>query len=142
MLAQELDFREIFKMSQTGMALLSSDLVFIDANDEFIEHSGRPIEQLVGRNFYDVFPKMPQDRSGEPRWFALEEAMTSGRREAQHLIRYDVQNPGTGVFDERYFSTRVQPIRAANGQVEAYEMSILEVTPVIEAYLALQAHQP
>jgi PAS domain S-box-containing protein len=141
MLAHELDFREIFKISQTAMALLGADLTFIDANQEFLEHSGRPLEALIGRNFFEVFPKMPQDPGGQPRWVALEEAMTSGHREADHLIRYDVQDVRTGVFEERYFSTRVQPIRGADGKVEVYEVSVLEVTPIIDAFRASQAEQ-
>jgi PAS domain-containing protein len=58
MLAQDIDFHEIFRPIPTAMALLTADLVFIDANDEFLEETGRTLDQLVGRNFFEEFPKM------------------------------------------------------------------------------------
>jgi len=140
-LAEELDFRKIFKISHTAMALLNADLVFIDVNHEFIEQSGRELEELMGRHFREVFPRTPEASFSDVRWDALETAMTSGRREADHLIRYDVEDPKTGVFEERYFSTKVQPIRSHDGGVEVYELSILEVTPVVTEFRALLAEQ-
>src|SRR5215472_14722426 len=93
MLAADIDFYEIFRVHPTAMALLTPDLKFIDVNDEFQEISGRPLEDLVGKNIFEVFPKMPSDPDGYPRWTALEEAQTSGRRQALTLTRYDIEDP-------------------------------------------------
>ena len=139
MLAEELNFRAIFKISHTAMALLSADLAFIDVNHEFIEQSGRQLEELIGRHFREVFPRKTEDAVSDLRWDALEAAMTSGRREGDHLIRYDVENLKTGVFEERYFTSKVQPIRGGDGKVEVYELSILEVTPIVLEIRALLA---
>jgi PAS domain S-box-containing protein len=141
MLAEELDFREIFKISHTAMALLNADLFFIDVNHEFIERSGRELEELIGRHFRDVFPRKTEATFSDARWDAVEAAITSGRREADHLIRYDVENPKTGIFEERYFTTKVQPIRSHGGEVEVYELSILELTPMVTELRALLAEQ-
>ena len=93
MLAQEIDFHEIFKIHPTGMVLLSADLVILDANDEFLSAMGRKLEDLIGHNFYDEFPKLPEDPGGRPKWTALDEAMTSGRRQCDQLLRYDLEDP-------------------------------------------------
>jgi PAS domain-containing protein len=58
-LAQNIDFHEIFRISPTGMAVLCADLFFVDVNDQFLAEAGRPLEELIGHNFFMIFPKMP-----------------------------------------------------------------------------------
>ena len=139
MLAQEIDFYEIFKISPTAMALFTADLAFIDANDEFLAVAGRPLEELIGHNVFEVFPKMPDD-SACPKWTTLEAALTSGKREAVALTRYDLEDPiHAGVFIERYWSSVVTPIHGASGEIEVLELSAREVTPVIEQFRSISA---
>ncbi|HXW45235.1 MAG TPA: PAS domain-containing protein [Streptosporangiaceae bacterium] len=139
MLAQEIDFHEIFKISPTVMALFTADLEFIDANDEFVAATGRPLEELLGHNVFDVFPKMPSDPAN-PKWTALEAAMTSGKREAYALTRYDLEDPiHPGVFLERYWSSVVTPIHGSDGEVEVLELSAREVTSIIAHYREIDA---
>ena len=124
------------------MALLTADLEFVDANKELLAIAGRPLEDLLCRNFFDVFPKMPEDPGGYPKWTALEAAMTSGRRKVARLTRYGVEDPGhPGVFEARYWSCVVQPIRASSGIVVLLECSVLDLTPVIAQYKAMQADE-
>jgi PAS domain-containing protein len=141
MLAQEIDFHEVFKLNPTAMALLTADLVFVDANDAFLEAAGRPLDDLVGHNFFGRFPRMPPDPGGNPKWTALERAMTSGRTESDQLIRYDVEDPARpGVFEERYWSAVVTPIRGADGRLEVLELSAREITSVIFQFRELDRH--
>jgi len=141
MLAEEVDFHRIFKINPTIMVLLTPDLVIIDANDEALRAVGRLPEEVIGRNCFDIVPKM-QDSSGNPEWTALEEAARSGHREACVLKRQDIQDPATpGLFEERYWSTMVRPIHGLDGQVEMLELSAREMTPIIEQYRRQQADQ-
>ena len=110
-------------------------------NDEFQAVSGRPLEELVGRNVFDVFPKMPPDPGGYPKWTALEKAQSSGRHETCSLTRYDVEDPAhPGVFREHDWCSEVTPLRGLDGQVEVLEFSAREVTPIIAQFKEL-AHQ-
>jgi PAS domain-containing protein len=137
MLAQDIDFHEIFRISPTAMALLTADLVFIDANDEFIEESGRPLEKLIGHYFFEEFPKM---YPGTGRRNALEEAMTSGRRASDLLFKYDIEEPGLpGVYRERYWCAVVQPVYGADGELEVIELSVRNITPIVSQLQAMQA---
>lgn len=139
MLAQEIDFHEIFRLSPTAMALLTADLVFVDANDAFLDVAGRPLEDLIGHNFFERFPKMPPDPAGDSKWSALERAMTSGRRECDQLIRYDVEDPAQpGVFEERYWSLVVVPVRGPAGELDVLELSAREITAVIAQFQDLK----
>lgn len=140
MLSQEVDFHQIFKVSPTAMALITADFVLVDANDAFIEGCGRPLEEIVGHNIFEQFPKMPADPGGSPMWTPLEAALTSGERQVHELTRYDVEVPGQpGVFEERYWSSVVTPLRGPSGEIEMFELSAREVTAIIAEYRRLKA---
>jgi PAS domain S-box-containing protein len=139
MLAEEIDFHDIFRLHPTGMLLLTADLVILDANDAFLADVGRELEELIGHNFYNEFPKLPADPGGCPKWTALDEAVTSGRRQCDELIRYDFEDPDhPGVFAEHWVTALAQPIRGSDGRVQLIELSVRDITPVIDQYRALQ----
>ena len=139
MLSEEIDLHEIFKINPTAMALLTADFEFIDANKEFLEASGHKLEDLIGHNVFSVFPKMPSE-PGNPKWTALEAALTSGRREVHELHRYDIEDPAhPGEFQERYWCSVVTPIRGLDGEVELLELSARELTPIIGKFRSVQA---
>jgi len=139
MLAQEINLYKLFKLHPTAMALLTTDLEFIDANDEFLATVGYPLEQLIGKNAFGVLPKMPPDTGGQPKWTALEAAQTSGKPESVSLTRYDIEDPAIpGLFHERYWSSSVMPIRGIDGHVEALEWSARDVTSIIMEFKKLQ----
>jgi PAS domain-containing protein len=139
MLSEEIDFHDLFKVNPTAMALVTPDFEFIDANDEFLAAIGRPLEDLIGNNIFEVVPKMPEDPGGKPKWTALEAALTTRRREVYKLERYDIEDPARpGVFEERYWSSIVTPVLGLGGEVEILELSAREVTPIIAQFQSLQ----
>jgi PAS domain S-box-containing protein len=139
MLSEEIDFHKIFKIYPTAMALLTADFTFIDANDAFLAAIGHRLEDLVGRNAFEVCPKVPEDADGYPKWTALEAALTTKEREVYRLQRYDIEDPAhPGVFEERYWSSTVTPVLAEGGEVEVLELSAREVTPIISEFRSLQ----
>jgi PAS domain-containing protein len=141
MLAQDIDFHEIFRLGPTAMAVLTADLFFVDVNDQFLAEAGRPLEELVGHNFFEVFPKMPADL-GDTERIVLEEAFDTGRRAQVTLGRYDVEDPAhAGTFSKHYWSSVVQPVRGLDGRVEVYELSVRNLTPVIAQYKAMWAER-
>jgi PAS domain-containing protein len=142
MLAQEIDFYQVFKIHPTSMVLLNADLEIVDANEEFLAEAGRELDDLLGHNIFEEFPMMPERPSGQPAWSAMEAAMTSGRREHNLLFRYDIEDPQhPGVFVERYWSSVAQPIRDSDGHVEFIEFSLRDVTPLIREYRVLQSEE-
>lgn len=139
MLAEEIDLHEIFKINLTAMALFTADFDFIDANDEFLQATGRSLDEIVGRNVFEVLPKVPAE-SGNPKWTALEAALTSGRRERNRLTRYDIEDPEhRGAFRERYWSSVATPLRGVGGQVEVVEFSARDLTPIIDQFRSMES---
>ena len=137
MLAQEIDFYQVFKIHPTAMALLTPDFEIIDVNDEMLRVAGRPLDEVVGHHVFEIFPKMPYE-PGRPKWTALEAAMTSGRHESNQLTRYDIEDPAhPGVFRERYWSSSVTPLHGIDGRVEFLEFSLREATAIIDQFRSM-----
>ena len=133
----EVDFHEVFKVSAMATALLTPDLVIIDANDEFLDAVGRSLDEVVGQYVFRQFPKMPNDLA-KPMWTALEAALISGEREVLRLTRYDFEDPGSpGVFEERYWSSVVTPVYSDGGELKLLELSGREVTSLITQFRAM-----
>ncbi len=137
MQVQEVDFHEVFKVSAIATALLTPDLVIIDANDEFLDAVGRSLDEVVGQYVFRRFPKMPSDPAN-PKWTALEAALISGEREVLRLTRYDFEDPARpGVFEDRYWSSLVTPVYADDGELKLLELSGREVTSLMTQFRAM-----
>jgi hypothetical protein len=71
--------------------VLTADLFFVDVNDHLLAEAGRPLEDLIGHSFFEIFPKMPADL-GDTERMLLEEAFDTGRRAQVTLGRYDAED--------------------------------------------------
>ncbi|MER6968702.1 PAS domain-containing protein, partial [Streptomyces halstedii] len=59
------DYAGVFHALPGMVALLTPELVYVDANDDYLNSSGRSREQLVGRYLFDVFPDRPDDPASD-----------------------------------------------------------------------------
>lgn len=57
-----IDYAAVFRALPGMVALLTPDLVYVDANEDFLRLAGRTREQLLGRYMFDVFPRTPTTR--------------------------------------------------------------------------------
>ncbi len=57
----EIDYTAVFRALPGTVALLTPQLVYADANEEFLRLTGRTREQLVGRYLPDDFPDKLDD---------------------------------------------------------------------------------
>ena len=58
---QQIDYAAVFHALPGMVALLTPDLEYADANEDFLRLAGRTREQLLGRYIFDVFPQNPND---------------------------------------------------------------------------------
>ena len=120
------------------VALLTPELVYADANEEFLRLSGRTREQLVGRYLFDVFPDNPDDHGGiryaQPGGLA---AAGAGHRRARQPWRCSAttwrapDRPGSGRSATGARST--PRCSAATGKVALLVHRVEEVTELIRA---------
>jgi PAS domain S-box-containing protein len=140
---RQIDYQAAFKHAPGSATLMDSDFVILDVNDNLLELNGRELGDLVGRNFFEVFPANPRarDNAGRERLReAMDEAVRTGDRVVRRLDRYDVEDSGRpGVFEERYWSGVVTPIQDSSGQVAMIALWGHEVSGIITQLRAQEA---
>ncbi|MFJ6087039.1 PP2C family protein-serine/threonine phosphatase [Streptomyces sp. NPDC092369] len=132
-----IDYARVFRALPGMVALLTPDLVYADANEEYLRMSGRTHEQVVGRHLVEVFPDNPNNpaASGMRNLAAsLERVRETGERDAMALQRYDVEDPERpGEWEERYWSPVNAPVLGPDGTVVLLVHRVEEVTELIKA---------
>ena len=133
----DIDYAAVFHALPGMVALLTPDLVYVEANEDFLRMSGRTREQLIGRYLFDVFPDNPDDPAATGSrnlQMSLQRVIASGERDTMALQRYDVESPERpGEWEERYWSPINAPILSPDGQVVLLLHRVEEVTELIKA---------
>jgi serine phosphatase RsbU (regulator of sigma subunit) len=132
-----IDYAGVFQALPGMVALLTPELVYADANEEFLRVAGRAREQVVGRYLFDVFPDNPSDPSASGMRnleASLKRVLKSGVRDAMALQRYDVESmERPGEWEERYWSPVNAPVLGSDGRVALLVHRAEEVTELIRA---------
>jgi serine phosphatase RsbU (regulator of sigma subunit) len=133
----EIDYGDVFHALPGMVALLTPQLVFVDANEDYLSNSGRSREQLVGQYLFDVFPDRPDDPASNGMRnleASLRRVVETGERDAMALQRYDVESlDRPGVWEERYWSPLNAPVLDEDGTVVLLVHRVEEVTELIRA---------
>ncbi|MES5820481.1 SpoIIE family protein phosphatase [Streptomyces sp. RG80] len=131
----EIDYAAVFQSLPGMVALLTPELVYADANEQFVRMSGRSRQQLVGNYLFDVFPDNPDDpaASGMRNLAAsLRRVLATGERDTMAMQRYDVQSmEQPGRWEERYWSPVNAPVLGPDGEVVLLVHRVEEVTEFI-----------
>ncbi|MFF0410320.1 PP2C family protein-serine/threonine phosphatase [Kitasatospora sp. NPDC004745] len=132
-----IDYRAVFHALPGMVALLTPELVYADANEDFVRNSGRSLAELVGRNVFEVFPDNPNDpaATGARNLAAsLGRVLAEGERDTMALQRYDVESrERPGEWQERYWSPINAPVLDSRGRVVLVVHRVEEVTELIRA---------
>ena len=135
MAGSAIDYHEVFRTLPGVLVLLSPDGVILDVNDDFLEASGRELEQVLGRNLFDAFPSNPNDPGDYGSHMlrgSFEAVVATGERDVMQPIRYDVEDPGRpGEFEERYWFIVNTPLRDPDGRVFAISHRSDEITHIV-----------
>ncbi|MEU6227156.1 SpoIIE family protein phosphatase [Streptomyces sp. NPDC047042] len=135
----QIDYAAVFRALPGMVALLTPDLVYVDANDDFVRLSGRTREQLLGRYIFDVFPENPTDPAAAGSMRETEASMlrtvATGERDTMALLRYDIEDATQpGRWEEHYWSPVNAPILGEDGKVTLIAHRVEEVTELIRAF--------
>ncbi|MFF3712906.1 PP2C family protein-serine/threonine phosphatase [Streptomyces phaeochromogenes] len=134
----QIDYAAVFRALPGMVALLTPDLDYVDANDDFQRLSGRTREQLLGRYIFDVFPENPNEPAAagmRETEASMRRAAATGERDTMALIRYDIEDPTRpGHWQEHYWSPVNAPVLGADGQVALIVHRVEEVTELIRAF--------
>jgi serine phosphatase RsbU (regulator of sigma subunit) len=132
-----IDYQAVFRALPGMVALLTPDLIFADANEDFLRHSGRSRQDLIGSYIFDVFPDNPNDpdASGAKNLEAsLRRVLEDRERDSMALQRYDVEpSDRPGQWSVRYWSPVNVPVLDAEGKVVLLIHRVEEVTELLRA---------
>lgn len=138
MTGEAIDYRAVFRALPGMVALLTPELVYADANEDFLSLSGRTREELIGRYLFDVFPDNPSDptATGARNLEAsLRRVLASGERDTMALQRYDVESTTRpGEWEERYWSPVNAPVLDGEGRTVLLVHRVEEITQLIRAH--------
>lgn len=136
-MADGIDYAAVFQALPGMVALLTPELVYADANEEFLKVTGRTREQMIGRRLFDVFPDNPNDPSATGMRnlaASLHRVLATGERDTMALQRYDVESgERPGEWEERYWSPVNAPVFGPDGRVALLVHRVEEVTELIRA---------
>ncbi|MFF8647798.1 PP2C family protein-serine/threonine phosphatase [Streptomyces griseoluteus] len=132
-----IDYAAVFQALPGAVALISADLVFVDANLAFLAQAGRSRDQVVGRYLFDAFPDNPADpRSSGARNLeaSLRRVLLHREPDTMELQRYDVESADQpGRWEERYWSPVNAPVFAPDGHIAVLIHRVEEVTELLRA---------
>ncbi|MEU6814638.1 SpoIIE family protein phosphatase [Streptomyces sp. NPDC046860] len=130
-----IDYAAVFQALPGAVALLDTELVFVDANLAFLRQAGRSRDQVVGRFLFDAFPPNPGDRgaAGARNLEAsLRRVLVKREVDTMALQRYDVESrEQRGRWEERYWSPVNAPVFAPDGHIVLLIHRVEEVTELL-----------
>lgn len=132
-----IDYAAVFQALPGMVALLTPELVYADANEDFQRLAGRTREQLVGRYIFDVFPENPNDPAAAGRretQASMLRVVATGERDTMALLRYDIEDPERpGRWEEHHWSPVNAPVLDAEGRVVLIVHRVEEITELMRA---------
>ncbi|MFJ1705042.1 PP2C family protein-serine/threonine phosphatase [Kitasatospora sp. NPDC088346] len=131
----DVDYAAAFRAAPSPMLVLTPDLIMVDANDAYLQVSGRTLAELVGRYLFDVFPDNPAAPAADgvdKLRASLARVLRTGQRDSMALHEYDVEPADhSGAFEERYWSTVNTPVLDVDGTVKLILHRVEEVTALV-----------
>ncbi|MER6562256.1 SpoIIE family protein phosphatase [Streptomyces sp. NPDC001027] len=132
-----IDYAAVFRALPGMVALLTPDLVYADANEDFLRLAGRTREQLLGRYMFDVFPENPNDAAAagmRETQASMMRVVATAERDTMALLRYDIEDRARpGHWVEHFWSPVNAPVLGPDGDVVLIVHRVEEVTELIRA---------
>ncbi|GAA3809099.1 PP2C family protein-serine/threonine phosphatase [Streptomyces chiangmaiensis] len=131
----EVDYTAVFRALPGAVALITPELVYADANAEFLRIRGLPREQVIGRF-------LPADRAeNDPAvplvlkvLASIRRVADTGERDTVALQRYDMEDPDQPeVRHERYLNLTNIPVFGHDGRLALLLHRVEDVTELIRA---------
>jgi PAS domain S-box-containing protein len=136
-MAPPVDFEKLFDLSPNAYMVLDGELRYVAANQAYREVTASRLEQLLGRNIFELFPNDPNDPGNVPAQMlrkSFERVLATGQRDHLAYIPYRVPKlvDGAVVEEDRYWSATHCPVRDGAGRVRYILQNTVEVTDLHE----------
>lgn len=129
-----IDFRRLFDAVPHPLLVVDLDLRVAEANPAYCAILGRSRESLLDHEAFSLFPDNPEDPSADGAKAvrtSMEVARDTRQTQVMPLQRYDVENPDTGGFSERYWSIVNVPVLDDRGATALLLNRVEDVTAFV-----------
>jgi PAS domain S-box-containing protein len=127
------DFEQLFRFSPNPYMVLDRELRYVAANDAYLRVTASRLEDLLGRNVFELFPHDPADPDNANRRelrASLERVLSRRAPDTLALIPYRVprQTEAGIVVEERFWSATHTPMLDEHGEVAFIHQHTVDVT--------------
>jgi transcriptional regulator with PAS, ATPase and Fis domain len=126
-----LDYEALFDATPTPYLVLTPDLVIVAMNKARERVTGTRREDVIGRDIFEVFPDNPQESTatGVANLRAsLERVLATKQPDTMPIQKYDLLDPATQTFTERWWSPVNVPVLDEHNDVVLLLHRVTEVT--------------
>jgi PAS domain S-box-containing protein len=110
----------IMENSGAHLAYLDREFNFIMANSAYAEDFGYAKEELVGKNYFAVFPDLKNEKT------LFNQVRDIGERVLYHDKPFELEGePGTGMS---YWDWMLTPVKDSSGKVQGLVLSLIDTT--------------
>jgi PAS domain S-box-containing protein len=146
-MAPPVDFEALFELSPNPYMLLDRQLKYVAANRAYLSVTGRRLEELLGRDIFEVFPNDPADpdnQSATQLRQSFERVLGTGETDVIAFIRYRLpaSSGAGGDVEDRVWSATHVPIRGGDGRVAHILQHTVDVTELQNLRLAARQATP
>lgn len=137
---EEPDYKALFEDGPGLKMVLDPALRIVAASNAFLAATMTRIDDIVGRNVFDVFPDNP-DAPGSDGTInssaSFNRVLHDGVTDAMIIQRHDIRRPQSqgGAFEERYWSMINSPLLGADGAVTNIICMVDDVTEFMKLKL-------
>jgi PAS domain S-box-containing protein len=139
MTGSEIDYAEIYRQLPQSVLVLTPDFVVVDANQAYLDATGRTRDELLGRNIFDAFPDNPADPHAtgvQDSEESLSRVLATGKPDIRSFQKYDVEVPGRpGVYEARYWNAVNAPVFGPDGRIVLITHNLEEITERVRKFL-------
>lgn len=148
MTAPRLD--ELFRLSPNAYMVLDRSFRYVAANESYLKATATRLEDLLGRQVFELFPNDPDDPNNESARMlrrSFERVLETGKQDVLALLPYRVpitREDGTVDVSMRYWSATHTPILDAQGKVAwifQHTVDVSELQALREAHAAAEKEQ-
>lgn len=127
------EFQVPISVITTPTLILTTDFTMVAANEARLQVTGTKLEQIIGRNIFDVFPDNPADPAAEGvrnLRASLTRVLRDKVPDKMAVQKYDIPIPGTDPvqFEERFWSPVNIPVIDHRGDVAYILHQVEDVT--------------
>lgn len=127
-------FEALFRAAPNPYVLLDPAFRILDANQAYLEVTGRTLEHIRGRRMHEAFPPDPDHpESGAQLLASLERVLVHRRPDTLPVIRYAIAAEG-GHREERYWSATHVPFLGPDGKVCAILQNTTDITEMVRQW--------